>query len=114
MRKFKDIFDCHPDENMDFETMVKTLWPSVMGAHERMLSGFPTVWDAYWYGTFTTLFSQVCFEKGDKAVERIVGKKNYRKYMEEQEMILGGMHDSCCQEAPEDILAQLQAVIDGR
>lgn len=101
-------------EEVDFETMVKTLWSSVETAHERMSCGFPTAWDAYWYGTFTTVFSQLCFEKGDAAIERIVGKKKYRRYVEEHENLMNAMFDSCCPEDIEDIFEEIEAVVKGK
>lgn len=85
------------------EVVVQEVWANLQECHDLMLNGFPTLWDAVWYGTFTVMFNQMMMELGEKEVGNIVGKKKVKRFLEEHEEVLAGLYFTCHrEEEPED------------
>jgi hypothetical protein len=79
----------------DKETAVKAVWANLQAAHEAMSEGFPSHWDAFWYGTFSCVFHEMAIELGDKEAGRLVGKKALKRFMEEHDVLLEQMFTAC-------------------
>jgi hypothetical protein len=82
--------------------VVQELWANLQDCHELMYNGFPTLWDAVWYGTFSVMFNQIVLELGEKEIGNIVGKKKLKRYIDEHEEVLAGLYFSCHREEEPD------------
>jgi hypothetical protein len=84
-----------PDDTPDQETTVKTIWAQVTAVQEVMSDAFPSHWDAFWYGTFSCLFTQMVAELGEKEAAKIVGKKGLKAFVERHDALLEQMFSAC-------------------
>jgi len=91
----KDAEGLDPNEIPDPETAIMTIWHQLKAAQEGMREPFPSHWDAFWYGTFSCLFTQMVSQLGEKEAVKIVGKKAWKGFVERHDVLLEQMFDAC-------------------
>jgi hypothetical protein len=91
-----------PDKEK-LEVVVREIWTNLQECHDLMCNGFPTLWDAVWYGTFSVMFNQMVMELGEKEVGNIVGKKKLKRFIEEHEEVLSGLYFTCHREDESEV-----------
>jgi hypothetical protein len=77
------------------ESALKAVWANLQAAHDAMSEGFPSHWDAFWYGTFSCVFHEMAIALGDKETGRIVGNKALKRFTEEHDLLLEQMFTAC-------------------